>query len=274
MLGCTKDTLVVVSQPLTFSATATGTQASCAGNDGTIAITPVGGTSPYLFSTDNGVTFTATNPRTASVGSYTIVVRDNQGCLANANATVTLIDTMRLDLGSDTTVCFGAPLTLRPNTNAATNIFAWTPSTGLSSTSVKNPVATPADTFKYYLTATWEACQRRDSITVNVLRKPVANAGADTIICDRTFALLRGSATNLSGGVSYLWSPSTEVAPVNSQNATARPGATGPNTYTLEVSDTYGCNFKVQDEVVVTMNPPVPANAGNDTIAAIGYLTS
>ena len=38
----------------------------------------------------------------------------------------------------------------------------------------------------------------------------------------------------------------------------------------MQVTDNYGCNFKVFDEVIVTMNSPVPAFAGNDTIAAMG----
>lgn len=40
--------------------------------------------------------------------------------------------------------------------------------------------------------------------------------------------------------------------------------------YTLTVSDNYGCNFKVTDDVLVTMRPPVVAFAGNDTIAVYG----
>jgi gliding motility-associated-like protein len=40
--------------------------------------------------------------------------------------------------------------------------------------------------------------------------------------------------------------------------------------YILTVNDTYGCNFNVKDSIAVTMQPPVIANAGNDTIASTG----
>jgi gliding motility-associated-like protein len=270
-VGCTKDTSVVLNEPSTLNATATTTQASCSGNpDGSVIITATGGTGTYEYSIDNGTTYKTNNTIPAGVGSYQVVVKDNQGCTATTTATVTLNDTMRLELGPDTTVCFAQPYVLQPNTNAATNGFVWTPAAGLDNPSARNPKATPADTTKYYLTATWGLCTRTDSITLNVKRQPIANAGTDTTICDRGVATLNGSASNLTGSVTYSWSPSSQVSSANAQITTARPTRAGRNTYVLTVSDNTGCNFHVRDEVVVTMKPPVPAKAGNDTIAALG----
>jgi gliding motility-associated-like protein len=40
--------------------------------------------------------------------------------------------------------------------------------------------------------------------------------------------------------------------------------------YTLTVTDAYGCNLSSSDDVVVYVQPPVPAFAGNDTTAVMG----
>jgi gliding motility-associated-like protein len=76
--------------------------------------------------------------------------------------------------------------------------------------------------------------------------------------------------TNSSGSVNYLWLPSSDVQTPNSQSTLLYPKTTRPTLYRLQVTDNYGCNFKVFDDVVVTMHGPVPAFAGNDTIAAMG----
>jgi gliding motility-associated-like protein len=49
-----------------------------------------------------------------------------------------------------------------------------------------------------------------------------------------------------------------------------RPSRTGNNNYRLQVTDNYGCNFKVFDDVKIIMNEPLKPFAGNDTIASIG----
>jgi gliding motility-associated-like protein len=69
-----------------------------------------------------------------------------------------------------------------------------------------------------------------------------------------------------------MWSPASDIVSPdtsNTPNTRVYPKSYGQHVYTLEVDDNYGCNFKVVDKVAVTMNPPVPAFAGRDTIAAM-----
>ncbi|MEP6676977.1 MAG: gliding motility-associated C-terminal domain-containing protein [Ferruginibacter sp.] len=267
--GCNIDNPFTIAQPTLLTASATPTAATCNGNDGVITINAGGGSPAYQFSIDNGITYQSPNTFTVIPASYNnIIVKDTHGCLANSSATVILTDTMRLGFGPDLTTCQGTPATLTPLTNSATSIFTWTPATGLSSTTIQNPSANPTDTTIYTLVAKWGSCQRTASTRVNILYKPVANAGNDTAICFKTFALLRGSSTHASGAVSYLWTPSLKATPATAAFSVARPDST--QLFTLEVSDNYGCNFKVYDDVLITMQPPVPAYAGNDTNAVYG----
>ncbi|MBS1511591.1 MAG: gliding motility-associated C-terminal domain-containing protein [Bacteroidetes bacterium] len=270
-LGCTEDTTIAVTEPTKITATAVQLQpAGCSNNDGQISITAGGGTPGYLYSID-GSSFQSSNIITGlTVGAYPqITVKDANGCLMTANTTnVILNDQMFLNAGTDTTICFGSSVTLQPVTNPETSVFKWTPASGLSADNIKNPSASPADTTSYILAAQWGVCSRTDTVVVKVLHKPVAYAGKDTSICYKTIALLHGSAGNLSGTVNFAWAPAANVNPANAAVAIANADTT--QLYTLTVTDNYGCNFSVTDDVLITMRPPVPAFAGNDTIAVWG----
>lgn len=268
---CSGITTVTVNEPplLKIDAIAT-TPASCSNNDGSIAIVVSGGTTPYSHSIDNGANWqgSAAFPG-LPVGSYNIKVKDANGCTtASIPRVIALDDQMYLDLGNDTTICVGSSVTFQPQTNIETNIFKWTPATDISADNIKNPIAKPTDTTHYFLTAKWGICTRNDDIWVKILHKPVAYAGKDTTICYKTIALLKGVATNLSGAVNYAWTPAATVTPSNAAIAVAKPDTT--QNYTLTVTDNYGCNFSVSDDILVKMRPPVPAYAGNDTNAVMG----
>lgn len=266
---CGGSTNALVEEPTQVTSSAVTTSASCANNDGVIDITAGGGTPGYEYSIDNGITYQTSNQfLNLSIGNYNnIKVRDKYGCTASLTAIVTLNDTMRLDLGPDSTICFGSSITLIPQTNALTDTFKWTPKATLDYDTVKTPIAKPLDTTKYYVVAKWGVCTRTDSITVNVKHKPIANAGKDTTVCYKTNATLFGSASNLSGTVNFSWSPPDSLNNPNSAITGVRLDTT--RQFTLTVTDNYGCNFSVTDSVMVFMQPPLEAFAGNDTIAII-----
>jgi gliding motility-associated-like protein len=276
-VGCIKDTTIVLSQPTVLTATASNnTTAGCSNNDGTIMAAAFGGTQPYAY-TIAGAGVNTTGASTGiftglASGNYTVTITDAKGCTTTATTTVVLVDNMFLNLGPDVTICVESSVTLDPQTNAGSNIFAWTSTNALPSTianpAVKNAKLTPTDTAQYILQATWGTCQRTDTIVVNVLHKPVPNAGKDTAICNISFATLRGSASNLSGTVNYNWSPTTGVDfPAQASTRVYPAGNDTTYTYTLTVTDNYGCKFSVTDQVNVRVQPPVPANAGKDSIA-------
>ena len=271
--GCVKDTIISVTEPSILSIATKATNATCTGTpDGKITINAAGGTLPYRYTNDPLATsgYQASPDLLLLVGNYKVSVQDAKGCIASKTDTVLLNDTMRLELGNDTTFCEGIGTTLQPQTNNGTNIFQWTPAAGLSNPGIKNPLASPADTTKYYLAAKWGICQRKDSITLNILLKPDANAGKDTAVCFNTQVFLNGSVGKVSGSVSFLWAPATFIENSTAAVTTAKPTAAGVFNYTLTVSDQYGCSYSIIDTVVITVQPEVPAFAGNDTIAVTG----
>jgi gliding motility-associated-like protein len=273
--GCIKDTTLFIDEPALLTAAAVSSPASCGGNDGSITVSAAGGTPGYSYSVNNGASFQSGTSFTVADGNYpNILVRDNNQCIASASVIVDRIDNMFLDIvPDDTTVCQESSVTIIPQTNTQTNIFAWSalnaPQSTIANPSAQNAVITPTDTATYVLHATWGVCERWDTILIHMLHKPIADAGPDTAICfDRQEAYIHGTASNLSGTVNYSWTPTAGVASPNDQNTDVLINNT--TIFTLTVTDNYGCNFSVTDQVVVAKQPPVPAFAGNDTITPTG----
>jgi gliding motility-associated-like protein len=113
-------------------------------------------------------------------------------------------------------------------------------------------------------------CFDVEPVTVTYYQKPIVNAGSDISICDKDSTILRATVTNSTAAVTYEWQPVVAggIRLPNSSTTLVKPLST--QQYILTVNDTYGCNFNVKDSILVTVQPPVKAFAGNDTIAATG----
>ncbi|MBL7727861.1 MAG: gliding motility-associated C-terminal domain-containing protein [Dinghuibacter sp.] len=237
--------------------------ATCSNNDGVITISITGGTPPYSFSINGGGAQPSPIFSNLSTGNYSIVVRDFNNCTANLNITVGLINNIIANAGTDKEICFGEDTTLTASASNAVS-YNWQPATGLSNNQVLQPIAAPATTTLYTLTATNGPCIKKDSVLVLVRPLPVPNAGPDTTICFGKSTQLNGS-----GGASYLWSPSTYLSSTTNQN----PAVNGPAAtirYQLMVTDVYGCVSATPDAVTVTVLPPEKLFAGNDTNIVAG----
>lgn len=96
-------------------------------------------------------------------------------------------------------------------------------------------------------------CTDVDSVNVFILGPPLADAGTDQAIC-----IFDSTQLNASGGVSYLWSPTTGLSNPNIPNPWASPTTT--TTYYVNVTDTIGCSKF--DSVTIIVNLPPITDAG------------
>ncbi|MBI2280171.1 MAG: gliding motility-associated C-terminal domain-containing protein, partial [Bacteroidetes bacterium] len=252
------DTVVVTINPLpTINA---GTDTSfCFG--GSVQLTATGGTSylwtPSLGLSDTTIANPVANPIVSTV--YTVVGMDGNSCANTDSVLVTVNPLPVINAGADTAICMGASAQL--NATGGTS-YVWSPSLGLSDTTIANPVATPIVTTTYIVNALdGNSCANADTITVTVNNLPVINAGSDVAICF-------GDTTQLlaSGGNSYVWSPVTGL----SSSAVANPLAFPANTTSYIVNGTDNNLCVNNDTVVVTVNPLPTVNAGVDTSFCIG----
>ncbi len=247
--NCTTTQTINVTEPASLTAFSANSAASCdGGNDGVITVTANGGNSGYQYSLD-GITFQSSNVFNVAPGNYTVTVKDNLGCTITFNTVVVLGSNFTLTPQTDPTICEGTSTQLQLVSNATQ--YVWTPSTGLSSTTIANPVANPTVTTTYYATATLGRCSGVDTVIVNVNAAPIPNAGPDGFICyGQTYQL------NASGGTQYSWSPNTYLNNPSVANPVSTPAK--DIVYTLSIlSDINGCASLTTDQMRIDVTPPI-----------------
>ncbi|MES2373197.1 MAG: PKD domain-containing protein [Bacteroidota bacterium] len=192
---------------------------------------------------------------------YYVTLSDN-GCTNTDSVTINVLDFITVDLGPDSIICKTDPVRLHPVSYGLQ--YQWASSSGEIVSNIKFPLVKPLVNTKYYVTVNLGKCQSVDTITLRPIPYPVAVAGPDTVICIGTRIRLMGSmiASSMS------WSPGNSLSATNTLTPIAGPSKT--TTYILQVTDTLGCPKPVTDTVVVTVIPPITANAGRDTIAVVG----
>ncbi|WP_426483249.1 T9SS type A sorting domain-containing protein [Flavobacterium sp. 2] len=79
----------IIDGPPALIATAAATQITCTNPNGIISVTATGGTPPYTYSFDNGVTYSASNTYNGFPGTYLIKVKDAEN--SQASTTISLI---------------------------------------------------------------------------------------------------------------------------------------------------------------------------------------
>lgn len=97
--GCVRTGTVTVPPVNVITPTFALTNPSCTAANGSISVTPSGGTTPYTYSWSNSATNSTVNGLTS--GSYTVTITDNVGC--SITKTKTLTSTTPISIGFNTT---------------------------------------------------------------------------------------------------------------------------------------------------------------------------
>lgn len=251
----------VYSDPLTIDvfpnpvSTLSTTTSGCVGyplmlSSGVSTVYPtdlsISGPTDFEWTGPNGYSATGDNPivtlnADASYnGVYTVKITKN-GCPSFSNTTVTVTPPATITSTSTNSVdvCEGGVTQLSVDAKNATT-YKWVPTTGLDHDDIANPIASPAVTTTYEVTVSNGGCPDvvpYADITVNVLKKPQANAG-------QTIKIFSGQSVKLNGTangdqVNYYWTPNLYMN--NSTNLT--PTVTPPQdiTYTLHVVSNTTC---------------------------------
>jgi len=244
--------LIVTALPPTPTITAGGPTIFCAG--GNVTLTSSAG-STYLWS--NGATTQSINVTTS--GSYTVRVTDANGCLSAASAaTVVKVNalpvTPTITAGGPTAFCAGGSVTL---TSSAGSTYLW-------SNGATTPGINVISSGNYTVRVTdANGCQSVASVpiivTVNALPVPTINAGGPTTFCDGGSVTLTSST-----GTGYLWSTGATTASIN---------ITTSGSYTVRVTDAYGCQSAASAATMVNVNALPAVNAGRDTTISTGTST-
>lgn len=238
-------------------------QTICEGDAASLGGAPTGPAgSSYSWSPASNLNNANTaNPSASPITSstYTVVVTDGNNCVSSDIINVIVNPSPALFAGNDTSVCSGSSLQLSAQ---GTGSFAWSPPGDFNNPAIANPLVTPSGTTSYNLTLTdGNGCTAEDSLVVDVLTLPTAEAGPDQWLCPGSTTTLNGS-----GGNAYSWTPIGSLDDPNIANPSATPAVT--TTYFVTVIGANNCSSI--DSVTITVNDDVPVNAGNDTTICTG----
>lgn len=109
--------------------------------------------------------------------TYSLVVKDLNGCSSLNNETVTIFVTppAQIFAGNDTTIMIGQPfqLSARDINNSGFVSYFWTPSLGLNNNRIKDPITQVDQDMRYMVKATTAAgCEGTDEISIKVFKGP------------------------------------------------------------------------------------------------------
>ena len=227
----------------------------------------------YIWSPSTGLNNnTIANPMASPQAStkYKVQVTSNKGCISSDSLSITVAQHIKVQLPSDADLCKGS--TLQLNASGAAN-YQWINTvSGLSSTSISNPVVNTSGTSLYTVVGSdaYNCFKDTASVRITVRDLPAVNAGPDVSIVGGTPYQLSATASN--DVVSWLWTPGNYLSCTNCSSPMAIPKM--QTAYVVKVSNTWGC--VAYDTVVVKLqcaishvyvpNAFTPGNNGKNDI--------
>jgi gliding motility-associated-like protein len=209
-----------------------------------------------------------------TAGAYQLITINSHGCLDTAVVTIDVKTIPALLINNPATVCLPlkTDLTAAAVTAGSSAGIVFTYWQDADATIAYND-PTNAEPGVYFIKGTSAfGCYAIKPATATAFQLPVVSAGTDIGICDKdSVARLTATVNNSTAPVTYQWEPvsSGGIDNPNAASTIVKPTA-APQQYIVTVTDGYGCNYRISDTVMVTKQPPVPAFAGNDTIAVAG----
>ena len=253
--GCANIDSVQITIDALPTITTSNDTSLCSGDS--ISISAGGGVSYLWLTTDSIDQTTINNPSIWPTNStiYQVLVTGSNNCSDTGSISITVNSLPNIDAGVNVDVCFGD--TAQLNASGGVN-YEWLTTTTISNTTTSNPNVWPTDTLIYQLKGTdANQCINYDSVTVNVLALPIADAGPDLWICP-------GGSIQLSatGGLGYVWFPDSTLNDGSIQTPDANPADN--ETYVVTVTDINNCSNN--DTLFLEVHPNVPTDAGGDTL--------
>ena len=220
----------VLEAPSTLSMDIKTANPDCPGGTGTINVTVMGGTPPYVYSWNNGAT--TQDLTNIAVGNYQLNVTDANGCSQlSENISISNPDDFTVTLSPKDVRCYGETNGEVILTNSGTGNYTHNWSTGATTQNIAN-----LGEGTYSVTITNEkGCQKTAEAVVNI---PPAISLGMTFTNPQCPSDLGAINIEVAGGTppySYLWSNGATT-----EDVTDLPAA----RYTVVVTDANGCSLE------------------------------
>ncbi len=269
--GCTTSQIVVLTDPIAITAISAGAPANCGVCDGTLTVTPIGGTAPYSYVWSPNVSNTNTAINLCA-GIYTITITDANGCVGTVlipvnNSSGPTGETVVQTNVSCTGLCDGSA-TVTPIGGLPPYTYLWIPGGQIVNSRINMCAGT------YFLQVT-DANGCIHFSPVNITEPTLLNPNAAIInatcsgVCDGSIAL---APTGGTPPFSYLWAPGGQT--------TANISNLCPGAYSVTITDANNCvntyNYNVNSNIalngaITTISPTCNGGCnGSATVVASG----
>lgn len=228
----------------------------------------------WMWTFEDGTTSPAKAPKRfyGPPGKYPIklVVRNIQGCIDSIIKDLEVFPLPVINAGSDTTICLGDTAQLNANGGIS---YIWNTTPYLTCLNCSSPMASPQTYFNFVVKGTdVNNCTNTDTVAVKIKTKVVATVGPDREIC-----LQDTTRLFVTGGKTYVWSPTSGLSDAASPTPVASPQiSTKYKVITYEgrcTPDTDFVNIKIHPlpEVKATGSATIIAGSST-TLSATGNL--
>jgi len=295
--GAVSDQMVITINPAAI-VDAGVDQTICASSTVLLAGSIGGGASSATWSGGTGTfspdanTLNATYIPSASEltgSSVTLTLTTNnptggQCAVASDQMVITIKVVATADAGIDQTICAGSTVTLAGSIGGSASSGTWSGGTGTFSPDANtlNATYTPsageitAGTLTLTLTTNDPAgpCGAvSDQMVITINPVATVDANVDQTICAGSTVTLAGSIGGSASSATWSGGTGTFSPDATTLNATYTPSAgevtAGTLTLTLTTNDPVGPCAIVSDQMVITINPAVTVDLGNDTTISI-----
>ena len=261
---CSTDSLtvtVVDGQPTVVPMSST---TICIGQSVSLTATGSGGPSGFTYSWTSGGTPVSANVSPVVTTTYSVIATDATGCSSTpSTVTIDVNPLLSVVTTNATAICesSSAPLSSTASGGNGNFTYSWSPATGLSSSTISNPVASPVSTTSYTVTVT-DNCgtpSANSVVTVSVEPQPVPLISAN-ILSGCAPLCVSFTDTSLTTCSSATWSFGDGSDTTSCFNATHCFNTAGTFTVTNVVASAAGCiGSGTQTNYITVLPQPKPA---------------
>lgn len=195
---------------------------------------------------------------------YYVIVGDINNCKTIDSALVLVNQLPNINIQTKrTSICIGDSIILNGRGGVK---YSWTPNSWLNKDNDSIIISRPTQNITYNVIGTNEEnCTNTSNIEIKVNPLPSANAGKDTVICEKSSITLIGK-----GGNKYQWTPNLYLFGDTTYHPIFSPKDSMKITYTLTVTDINNC-VKKDDVQIKVLKNPTPRISGLDTVCKNAY---
>jgi gliding motility-associated-like protein len=191
--------------------------------------------------------------------TYTVSGTTANGCSASTTVTINVGATLNIIANpSNFNLCLGQSTNLSCNSSATS--YTWQPVTGLSNSTIPNPMANPATSTTYTVTGSnAQGCTGTATVNINVWPLPNIDVNPKiTNMCEGDTVMLQ-----FTGGLSYTFSPNQYIIPIGGNAAYVFPVQS--DIYTITGYDIHNCSNSTSAVINLEPKPTISIqSAGNE----------